>query len=96
MYNEFNIERRIDSEKKKSKSCEKKSKLKEYCERHTLVLHNMTNKKPEDPTDILALKVSLPLMVNKSINQMLTRSIENILIKNEKEFTMTFVKDLIV
>ena len=58
--------------------------------------NNMPNKKPEDPTDILALKMSFPLMVNKSINQMLTRSIENILIKNEKEFTMTFVKDLIV
>ena len=51
------------------------------------------NKKPEVPTEILALKVSLQFMANKAINQLLTTSIEKGLIKHEKELTMTFVRE---
>ena len=54
------------------------------------------NKKPEVPTDILSLKVSLQLMANKAINQLLTTSTEKGLTNNENELTMTFVRDKIV
>ena len=56
----------------------------------------MPDKKPEDPTDMRAWKLSLLLKVNRAINQFLTRSIEKGLINNEKERTMTFVRDIIV
>ena len=52
------------------------------------------DKKTEEPTEILARKVSLPLMSNNEINQLLTISIEKVLIKNEKELTMTFLGDI--
>ena len=55
----------------------------------------MPDKKPEYPTEILAWKVSLPLMSNKLINQLLTTSIEKGLINHEKKLTMTFVRDVI-
>ena len=35
-------------------------------------------------------------MANKEIHQMITTSIEKVLINNEKELTMTFEKDVIV
>ena len=56
----------------------------------------MPNKKPEDPTEILSWEVSLPLMDNKAIYQLLTTSINKDLIEHEKELTMTFVRDVIV
>ena len=56
----------------------------------------MPNKKPEDPTEILSWEVSLPLMDNKAIYQLLTTSINKGLIEHEKELTMTFVRDVIV
>ena len=45
---------------------------------------------------MLSCKVSLPLMDNKVIYQLLTRSIDKGMIINEKELTMTFVRDIIV
>ena len=56
----------------------------------------MPDKKPEDPTDILSCKVSLPIMANKAINKLLTTSIKKGLINNEKHLTMTFLRDKIV
>ena len=61
-----------------------------------LFCDNITDKKPEDPTDILAWKVSLSLMSNKTIDQFLTRSIEKGLINNDKELTMNFVRYIII
>ena len=61
-----------------------------------LFCDKMPDKKIDYPTDILARKVSLPLMANKEIHQMITTSIEKVLINNEKELTMTFEKDVIV
>ena len=45
-----------------------------------------------DPTEILAWKVSLPLMANKAIDNFRTVSIDKGKINNEKELTMSFVK----
>ena len=56
----------------------------------------MPNKKPKEPTEILAWKVSLPLMSNKEIYLLHTRSVEKGLINNEKDLTMNFVRDIIV
>ena len=53
----------------------------------------MPDKKPEDPTDILSCKVSLPIMANKAINKLLTTSIKKGMIKHEKYLTMIFVRD---
>ena len=44
--------------------------------------NKMPNKRPDDPTGILAWKVSLPLRFNKAIDQLFTRSIEKVLINN--------------
>ena len=43
-----------------------------------------------------AWKFSLPLMNIKVIYKLLMISIEKVLINNEKELTMTFVRDIIV
>ena len=56
----------------------------------------MTNKNSEDPTYIFSWKVSLPLTAHKVIEQLLTISIDKDLIKNEKELTIYFVRDIIV
>ena len=56
----------------------------------------MPDKKPEDPTEILAWKVSLTLMANKAIDKLLMKSIEKGMINDEKELTMTLVRDIIV
>ena len=56
----------------------------------------MPNKKPEDPTEVLTWKVSLPLMANKAMNQLITTSIDKGMIKNEEEHTINFVRDIIV
>ena len=52
----------------------------------------MPDKKPEDPTEILAWKNSIELMANEAINKFLSESMEKGLIKNEKELTVTFVR----
>ena len=57
--------------------------------------NKMPNKKPEDPTKILARKVSLPLIANKETDQLLTRSIEKVMIKNERELTMNCFGNII-
>ena len=61
-----------------------------------LFCNNIPNNKPEDPTDILAWKVSIPLMDNKEIYQLNTTPIEKGLINNKKDLTITFVRDIIV
>ena len=53
------------------------------------------DKKPEDPTDILAWKNSLKLIANEAINKLLSASMDKGLINNEKELTMTFLNDKI-
>ena len=58
--------------------------------------NNMPDKKPEDPTEILAWKNSVELMANEAINKFLSASIEKGLINNEKELTVTFVRDKVV
>ena len=58
-----------------------------------LFYDNITDKKPEDPTEILSWKNSLEIMANDAINKLLLDSIEKDLIKNEKELTVTFVRN---
>ena len=48
------------------------------------------DKKPEDPTEILAWKNSLKLIANEAINKLLSASMDKGLINNEKELTITF------
>ena len=77
LYNEFKLERTSDSEKKEKSNLEKKDvqNLKNNVRGILLFYDKIPNKKPEVPTDILSLKVSLQLMANKAINQLLTTSI---------------------
>ena len=56
----------------------------------------MPDKKPEYPTEIWAWKKYLELMANEAINKLLSASMEKGLINNEKELTVTFVRDKIV
>ena len=56
----------------------------------------MPEKKPEDPTEILAWKKSLKHMANEAINKLFLASMEKSLINNEKELTKNFVRDKIV
>ena len=58
-----------------------------------LFCDNMTDMQLEEPTDILAWKNSLELMANDAISKLLSASMEKGLIKNEKELTVTFVRD---
>ena len=44
--------------------------------------NKIPDKKTEDPTEILAWGVSLPLMTDKAIDGLFTRSIEKDMIKN--------------
>ena len=82
--------------RKKRKSSEKYvQNLKNTVKGILLLCDKMPDKKPEDPTGILAWKLSLPIMSNKAIDKLLTRSIEKGPINNEKELTMNFVRDLI-
>ena len=53
----------------------------------------MPDKKPEYPTDILEWKNSLELMAKEAIIKLLSASMEMGLINNEKEITVTFVRD---
>ena len=53
----------------------------------------MPDKKPEDPTDILSWKNSLENMANDSINKLVLVSIKKGLIDNEKDLTVTFVRE---
>ena len=52
----------------------------------------MPDKKPEDPTEILAWQNSLELMANEAINKLLSASMEKGLTNNEKNLTVTFVR----
>ena len=56
----------------------------------------MLNKKPEDPTDILVWKLSLPIMDNNSVTKLIQRSINKNMIKQENYITPTFVRNHIV
>ena len=51
------------------------------------------DKKPEEPTEMLAWKNSLEVMANETINKLLSASMDKGLIKNEKDLTVTFVRD---
>ena len=50
------------------------------------------NKKPQDPPEILAWKVSLPIMADNAVDKWVLISIEKDLTQNEKDITTTFVK----
>ena len=52
----------------------------------------MLDKKPEDTTNILAWKVSPPIMANNEGIILIHISIENNLIKKENNLTMNFVR----
>ena len=54
------------------------------------------DKNPADQTEILAWKVSLQITANKSIDKLLSTSIEKGLISYEKELTMNFVRYIFV
>ena len=57
-----------------------------------MLCDKIPDKKPEDPTYILAWKHSLKLMDNEAINKLLSVSMEKGLINNEKEIIVTFVR----
>ena len=58
-----------------------------------LFFNNMPDKKPEDTTDILSWENSLKNMADDTINKFLLASIKKGLIENEKDLTVTFVKN---
>ena len=74
LYDEFKLEWKTDYEKKKIKSSKNNVKNLKNTVNCILWFYNkLPDKKPEDPTDILECKVSLLLMKNKAIYQLLTR-----------------------
>ena len=97
LYNEFKLEWRSGSEKKeKSYLVKKNQNLKNTVRGILLLCDNMPDKKPEEPTEMLVWKNSLELMSNEAINILISASMEKCLINNEKDLTMTFVRDKIV
>ena len=97
MYNEFKLVQRYDYEKKEESNLLKKyHNLKNTVRNILLFFHKMPDKKPEDPTYILAWKVSLQFFYKKAINILLMISIEISIINNKMELTMNFVRDKIV
>ena len=58
-----------------------------------LFCDKMPDKKTEIPTEILSWKKSLEIMAKDAINKLLLASIKKGLIKNEKDLTMTFVRN---
>ena len=81
---------------KKSNLVKNVKNLKNTVKGILLFYDKMLDRKPEDPTEIFSWKVSITLMGIKVTDQLLTRSIENGLINNEKALTMIFVRDIIV
>ena len=53
----------------------------------------MPDKKPKDPTDIFSLKNSLENMANDAITKLVLASIKKGLIEDEKDLTVTFVRN---
>ena len=53
----------------------------------------MPDKKPEDPTEILSWKKILENMANDAINKLVLASIKKGLIEDEKDLTVTFVRN---
>ena len=58
-----------------------------------LFCDKMPDNKPEDPTYILSWKNSLEIIATDAINKLLSTSMQKGLIKNEKELTLTFVRN---
>ena len=61
-----------------------------------LFCDKIPNKKQRTQQRFLAWKNSLELMANEEINKLISASMEKGLIKNEKELSMTFMRDKIV
>ena len=72
LYNEFKLERRSGSEKKEKSNIVKNVQILKNTVRGILMLFDkIPNKKPEDPTEMLAWKNSLELMANEEINKLI-------------------------
>ena len=71
MQDKFKIKQKTDSEKNQVQ-WKNVQNLKNYVEGILWFWDNMPDKNREDPTEIVSGKVSLPLMANKSIDQLLT------------------------
>ena len=95
LYNEFKPEARYVYEKKhKSKATRKNFHNLKITVRGILLLCNkIPDKKPEDPTEILSWKNSLELISNDAINKFVLASIKMVLIENEKDLTVNFVRN---
>ena len=95
LYNEFKLEAKSVSDKKdKSKAMRKNFHNLEITVRVIILICNKTpDKKPEYPTYILSWKNSLENMANEAITRLVLASIKKGLIENEKDLTVTFVRN---
>ena len=95
LYNEFNIEKRYVTEKKEKSNAMRKNfyNLNITVRGILLFCDKMPDKKTENPTEILSWKKSLEIMANDAINKLILVSIKKGLIENEKELTVTFVRN---
>ena len=95
MYDEFSLDRKTYYAQEKT-WWKNVQNLKNNVKGILWFCNKIPNNKPEDPTEILTYKVSLPLMANYKIDQLRTRSIEKGLMKNKMGLTMTLLRDTIV
>ena len=58
-----------------------------------LLCNKMPDMKPKDPTEILSWKNSLEKMANDAITKLVFTSIKKGLIEDEKDLTVTFVRN---
>ena len=73
LYNEFKLENISVTEKKEKSNTTRKNFHNLKCTVRGILMfcENMPDKKPEDPTNILAWKNSLEIMTNDAINKLL-------------------------
>ena len=95
MYNEYKIEARSVSDNKTITNSVRQNyhNLKKTVRAILLFCNKMPDMKPKNPLEILSWKNSLENMANDAISKLVSASIKNGLIKDEKDLTVTSLRN---
>ena len=95
LYNESKIEAQSDSDNKTitKKVRQNYHNIKRTVRAILLYCNGMPDKKPKNPLEILAWKNSLENMANDAISKLVLASIKNGLVKDEKDLTVTSLRN---
>ena len=95
LYNEYKIEAKSFSDKNNKSNSMRKHyhNLKKTVRGILLFCNKMPDMKPKDSTEILSCKNSLEKMANDAITKLVSESIKKVLIEDEKELTMTSLRN---